>query len=370
MMASNEKNPAQPNGEAVAPVVSAPVESNRGKSYAARGRGRGMSPYQRPRTSKQSTNTSFQPKSSASKMYSQRQPTFKASEAALHSDFITLREHASKVNVCLPMGVTPPIRPTFELFCLNEGVSLLTRVYWKFISTRDMKGTQNLDFHLLDDDGISLFPFLVDDGTGDSTGMPEEILADSDAAGSNLALCIYFLGPAFSNKARLPGQMTRRTKAVAAVLGVNQVGPILVESDWIEAYSYQVGKLRKILQDYSTTVTSAARQKAEEVGDSSCVKTKIHILLGLYDKTVANFLVPVGETPGTLAVGGQGAAMALLPRRPRGHNGAMPREDCHRTDPPRTGSIPPYPKVHHTDVNPPATPYKLSHPGVSGYSSG
>ncbi|KAF6205204.1 hypothetical protein GE061_019371 [Apolygus lucorum] len=59
-----------------------------------------------------------------------------------------------------------------------------------------------------------------------------------------------------------------------------------VESDGIEAYNYQVGKLRKILQDYSTAVTLAARQKAEEVGDSSCVKTKIHILLDLYDKTV------------------------------------------------------------------------------------
>ncbi|KAF6210635.1 hypothetical protein GE061_013742 [Apolygus lucorum] len=67
-----------------------------------------------------------------------------------------------------------------------------------------------------------------------------------------------------------------------------KAGPILVESDGIEAYNYQVGKLRKILQDYSTAVTLAARQKAEEVGDSSCVKTKIHILLDLYDKTVGN----------------------------------------------------------------------------------
>ncbi|KAF6209732.1 hypothetical protein GE061_015481 [Apolygus lucorum] len=67
-----------------------------------------------------------------------------------------------------------------------------------------------------------------------------------------------------------------------------KAGPILVESDGIEAYNYQVGKLRKILQDYSTAVTLAARQKAEEVGDSSCVRTKIHILLDLYDKTVGN----------------------------------------------------------------------------------
>ncbi|KAF6201751.1 hypothetical protein GE061_004146 [Apolygus lucorum] len=67
-----------------------------------------------------------------------------------------------------------------------------------------------------------------------------------------------------------------------------KAGSILVESDGIEAYNYQVGKLRKILQDYSTAVTLAARQKAEEVGDSSCVKTKIHILLDLYDKTVGN----------------------------------------------------------------------------------
>lgn len=61
-----------------------------------------------------------------------------------------MKEHVSKTTTFLPLGTTQPIKPIFELYCSNLGLSHIAQIYWANIANRDPKGTGTFDSYLLE----------------------------------------------------------------------------------------------------------------------------------------------------------------------------------------------------------------------------